>query len=102
MGARPAEADYQVHFPGKRVARGCQIGGELVELAASLSRRSKPESARHPLWGWVAGRGGESRFRRAEQSGLVEADGQVTSQPVSTVHPADFTVGVDGYFAEGR
>ena len=36
-GGRPAEADYQVHFPGKRVARGCQIGGELVELAASLS-----------------------------------------------------------------
>ena len=63
---------------------------------------ANPESARHPLWGWVAGRGGESRFRRAEQSGLVEADGQVTSQPVSTVHPADFTVGVDGYFAEGR
>ena len=38
---RPTEADYQVHFPGKRVARGCQIGDELVELAASLSRRSK-------------------------------------------------------------
>lgn len=35
---RPAEADYQVHLPVKEVARGCQIGGELVELAARLSR----------------------------------------------------------------